>query len=330
MNSHAVALFKLLKDADGFLSGERIAKQLGISRSMIWKIINHWRTNGFKINALRNHGYAIAALPDMCIPEIISYYRHGTLIGNHIKHYSSLTSTNDYAVSHIQKPYAHGLVIIAEQQTKGRGRLGRHWVSPKGNIYCSIILQPKLPATESYLIMMATSTALCRALKKQFNINAQIKWPNDILINGKKCAGILLEYGVSGTTINYVIIGVGINVHTKPRHTATLAYPATSIAEAIKNNTGSSSLLKNEWRPALTAALLDELETSGILESATGKNNIYTEWKKRIIGIGSMITAATSDRTIRGVLCRVDIHGHVHIKTASGKTEIIASGDILL
>ena len=204
----------MLDNKEDFISGEEISKQLGISRTAIWKHINTLKENGYNIEAVNRKGYRLVENPD----DILNYANisHGLntkFVGNEIIHLNTINSTNTYAKT-IAEEKENGVVIISEEQTMGRGRIGRQWKSNKGEgIWMSIILKPNIKPTKAPFITLIAGASITKALNN-IGIDTKIKWPNDIIINNKKIAGILTELSSEIDMINYVVVGIGINVKT--------------------------------------------------------------------------------------------------------------------
>lgn len=208
-------LMLLLSKKGTFISGEELSKEYGVTRSAIWKQINVLRDMGYIIRSSPRLGYMIDKSPDLLIPEEIWSKNNLTVLGNKIYYYSVIGSTNEAAKKLAQEGTPHGTLLIAERQEKARGRMGRAWSSPHGGIWLSIILRPNLAPQEAPKLTMMTAVAVTEAIIEKTGINARIKWPNDILIDGEKACGILTEMSAEMDAVNYVIVGIGINVNNE-------------------------------------------------------------------------------------------------------------------
>ncbi|MBU5425261.1 biotin--[acetyl-CoA-carboxylase] ligase [Tissierella pigra] len=205
-------ILNMLKNGEDFISGEEISKEFHMTRAAIWKYINALKEDGYNIESVPSKGYKIISLPDILTLEEVEPYLDTSFIGRNIKYFDTIDSTNKKAKK-IAFDENEGTVVISEEQTEGKGRLGRHWVSPKGKgIWMSIILKPKVDPIKVSKITLLGAAAVHKALKNM-NIESQIKWPNDILIDGKKICGILTEMNCELNMINYVVMGIGINVN---------------------------------------------------------------------------------------------------------------------
>lgn len=234
-------VLKILEENKGKnISGEEIAKKLNISRTSIWKAINALRSEGYTINAVTNKGYSLATNTDFISKEGISLYLNNEYSKIDIYTYKLVSSTNDVAKTLALNGAKHGTVIISEEQSVGKGRLGRVFYSPANTgIYMSIILRPNLTAMDSVLITTSASVAICNAIQKVTGIECQIKWINDIYLNNKKVGGILTEASTNfeSGTIDYLILGIGLNFN-KPKE----SFPKeleTIASSLFSNNNGN-------------------------------------------------------------------------------------------
>jgi BirA family biotin operon repressor/biotin-[acetyl-CoA-carboxylase] ligase len=238
-------------------------------------------------------------------------------IGRRVIYLPSVSSTMDIARQEAKKGAAAGTVVIAGEQTGGRGRLKRSWLTPQGNIALSIILYPETKSLP-YLIMMA-SLAVCYSIESVAGVKALIKWPNDILIDGKKVCGILIENEVRGNKVAYSIVGIGINVALKVNDYAEVADTATSL----KSERG-----KDDLRIKLIRALLEELD-SLYVKLSDGKV-IYEAWRDRLATLGKPVKAQSGSQVIEGIAEAVDEDGALVIRQADGTVTKVVAGDVTL
>ena len=212
MNEKTNERISILK-LNTWVSGEVIAKKLNISRTAVWKYIQQLRRKGFTINAKPHLGYHLEKTPAGVTIEELSQQLNTTLFGIQLIHLDSVPSTNDYAKDLAKRNEAEGTIVFADEQIKGRGRKQRPWASPREGLWFSIILRPNIPPTEAMKVTMCAACAIAESIRKHTTLQASIKWPNDVLINNKKVCGILTELSAEIDTINYVIIGIGININ---------------------------------------------------------------------------------------------------------------------
>ena len=204
----------ILDSKDDFISGEELSKNLGVSRAAIWKHMKAIKEEGYNIESVNRKGYRLIEDPkDLLTHQSISHKLETKIMGNNIVHFETIDSTNDYAKK-VASQVSEGTVIISEEQTKGKGRMGRQWNSKsKEGIWMSIILKPKMIPQNAPFITLIAGASIAKALN-DLGVETTIKWPNDIIINNKKIAGILTELSAEIERINYIVLGIGINVKT--------------------------------------------------------------------------------------------------------------------
>lgn len=205
----------LLKNTEGFISGEEISKKFGVTRASIWKIINQLKEQGYAIESSTRKGYRLLTTPDVITKEELKSIINTKVIGKHIEYYDEVDSTNNEAKKLARNGAEDGTLVIANCQTKGKGRLGRSWLSPKDTgIWMSAILTPNIMPSQVSCMTLIAGLDMCKAIKKITGLNASIKWPNDIIIGSKKVCGILTEMSAEMQRINYIVVGIGVNVNT--------------------------------------------------------------------------------------------------------------------
>lgn len=207
-------IIKLLKENENnFISGEKISERLGITRAGIWKYMKAIKENGYEIESVSRRGYKLISSPDLLTIDEIKPNLNTKYIGKKVVYFDSIDSTNNEAKKLANLGEEEGTVVISEEQKMGRGRLGRHWISPKyKGIWMSLILRPDINPIHVSKVTQVAAASVCKALL-EMDIEALIKWPNDIVLNGKKVCGILTEMSGELNRVNYVIVGLGINVN---------------------------------------------------------------------------------------------------------------------
>ncbi len=304
---------------DGYVSGEELSRNLGVSRTAIWKHIERLRDSGYDILALPHLGYKLISTPDR-LTEIELKLGLGTkFIGQTMYSYDEIGSTNDIAIKLAEAGAKEGVVVIADSQIKGRGRLGRNWASPKGKgIYLSLILRPELTPGEIPKITLMAAVSVAKAVRDSSGLFALIKWPNDILINGKKISGILTEMSGETDKVHFVIIGIGINVNSKKDK---LPEGASSILEELGRNISRAELAKG---------LLKELEKNYLIFKE-GKADFIIEKCREFSGIlGKRVQASFKETVIEGCAVDIDTEGALIIRLDSGFNERVLAGDVVL
>ncbi len=213
IDAQILSWFRSAKESG--VSGAELSQKLGISRAAVWARIEELRAVGFEIEASPHEGYRLVSVPNaLFADDLLSRLQTVEIIGRDIKVFQETTSTNDVIEKLARDRVKEGTVIFAESQTKGRGRLGRQWISPPGKgLWFSILLRPQIQPVEAPKITIAAATSLIRAIRAVTGFNAEIKWANDIVVNGKKLAGILTEMSAELDRIHYVILGIGVDVN---------------------------------------------------------------------------------------------------------------------
>lgn len=243
----------MLKEADDHISGQQLCEQFQVSRTAVWKVINQLKEEGYQVEAVRNKGYRIIESPDVLTREELAVQIGDATrwAGQEIVCFTETDSTNVRARKLGENGAAHGTLVVAEQQTAGRGRRGRGWESPAGSsIYMSLLLRPEFLPNKAPMLTIVMAYSVATALREQTGLDFRIKWPNDIVLNGKKVVGILTEMSTEIEYINHVVIGVGINVNTE-------AFPEEICATATSIRRESGKI----WRRAeLIAAILRQFE----------------------------------------------------------------------
>ena len=304
-----------------FLSGEKLSKSLSLSRAAVWKNIKKLQSLGYKIESRPKSGYKLHKNVNLLFPWEISDGLQTDIIGRKIYYFEKIDSTQNFALELAQKPHENGSLVIAKRQTHGRGRLNRKWVSPKGGIWMSILLRPNFEPAYTSLFPMATSLALAVSIEKTLDIQTELKWPNDVTINGKKVAGILIDASVESNKIDYLIIGIGINFKINPG----------MISKSIKQkNYGITTLTHKDQSVSpveLIQQFLLELENTynKVLAGTTG--TIQKEWIKKSSTIGKNVTVTTTTGTLKGKVTGIDKTGAL-LLSSKGKVQRILAGDI--
>ncbi len=308
-------IISLLKEHE-WISGEQIAHNLQISRTAVWKHIQQLKKKGYKITAKSNKGYHLLEQIESITVEEIKHQLQTKSIGKNVIHLPSVSSTNNYAKTLAKENATEGTIVIANRQTGGRGRKKRPWTSPKGGLWFSIILRPNIPPTEAMKVTMCAACALTEAIKKETNLNPSIKWPNDILINDKKLCGILTELSAEIDTINFLIIGIGVNANN--RIPENINHIATSLKKELQKKVNALSLF---------IQILESFERFYTILINENDEIIQKTWISYSSTIGSNIQVKTEKGELRGKAIGLDKQGELIIKTPQGEKRII-TGDI--
>lgn len=308
-----------LKTAREPLSGEKLAAAAGVSRAAVWKRINRLKALGYVIAGEPRKGYRLLAVPDKLLPgEILPGLATRRLRGP-VHHFDLLASTNDLAKELGAQGAPEGALVVAEAQSAGRGRLGRSWDSPPGvGLYVSLLLRPPLPPEEMPQITLTAAVAGVRALRRAAGLTTEIKWPNDLLLHGKKAGGILTEMETESDRIRYLVLGWGLNVNN-PDFPPELASTATSLHLA----TG-----RTFSRVAILRAWLEDLEALYDRFLAGDFPRILQEWKQHAVTLGREVEVLQGTRRLRGQAVDVDADGSLLLKQPSGGIIRVTSGEI--
>lgn len=315
-------ILKILRDkAPEPVSGEELAKQLGITRTAIWKHIQTLKKEGYGIEAYTKKGYALTSVPDKLLPSEIMAHLHTRFVGRAICYEESVTSSNEVLKKLADKNAANGTVCVAEEQTGGKGRLARGWFSPKGKgLWFSLLLKPSFLPQEAPKMTLLSAVAVVRAIREVCQVEARIKWPNDVLLNGKKLVGILTEMSAEFGHINYLVVGIGINVCVPHDMVPEELRPAAiSIADAAEGKVD---------RVALLAKVLDYLEYYYDIACREGFGPILDQWRDYSITLGKQVKVIAPDKTYVGTALDIDETGALQVKKEDGTVETVLAGDV--
>lgn len=227
-------ILKMLRETEDYLSGQQLCDRFQVSRTAIWKVVNQLKEDGYGIEAVRNKGYRIVEYPDLVTEEEIASHLTTRWAGQNLEYYDVTDSTNTRAKNLGENGSVHGTLVVAEQQDAGKGRRGKSWSSPPGtSIYMTILLRPKIEPSKAPMLTLVMAYSVAEAIREKEQITAKIKWPNDLVLNKKKICGILTEMSAEVDYINYVVIGVGINVNMQ-----TFPEEITRTATSLRIETG--------------------------------------------------------------------------------------------
>jgi BirA family transcriptional regulator, biotin operon repressor / biotin---[acetyl-CoA-carboxylase] ligase len=310
----------LRKKHSGFMSGEEISSAMGFSRASVWKYINKLRDEGYDIEASTHLGYRLISSPDKLYGyEIASGITTRAFGRKEIYHHETIPSTNDSAYAIAEGGAAEGALVIAESQTRGKGRMGREWVSPKGGgIYMSLVLRPDAETDEIPAITLIASSAIARALKKICRIDVGVKWPNDVLVDGKKLCGILTEIKAQTDRVEFLVLGIGLNVNTPADK---LPPEGTSLKELLGREVNRLDLAKR---------ILAEFEDVYSVFSRKGFRALRKECKKLSSVLGKRVKIEEHRRLITGLAVDIDEKGALIIEDSKGTHQRVFSGDVVL
>lgn len=311
----------LRKAAGRYVSGASLAQKLSVSRTAIWKHICALREEGYTIDSKSKSGYCLISSPDLLAPGEINALLKTKTFGHTIKYYKTIDSTNKAAKELVQRSGAEeGTIILSEEQNDGKGRLSRIWFSPsQKGLWFSVILHPPFLPQEAPKCTLMAATAVCRAIIRVTGVKAGIKWPNDILYKGKKLVGILTEMNAEMDCINYIVIGMGINVNIKSED---MPEDIRATATSLQQITGEKISRIN-----LFCSILQELEKEYENVKIKGFAPTIKEWKKYNITLGEKVKVIGINNTFYGKAADIDDYGALLIDTG-GKIERVLAGDV--
>lgn len=316
-------LTTFLAAGDSFVSGGSLSEGLQISRTAVWKHIRALEQMGFRFESVHGTGYRLLEIPDLVMEPLLAPNLPPTAtLGRKIHWYPSMESTNGMAMKLALQDVAHGSIVTALEQTGGRGRRGRTWFSPQGGLWLSIILQQPFPLRIAPELTLLTSVAVKRALALEVGVQAKIKWPNDILLEGKKICGILAEIRADGEQVEHAVVGIGINTNIQA---ADFPRDITERASSVQALSG-----RRVSHIRLLTRLLTEFESLfHELTLGHGFANISDEWRESSHTLGKEIQVQTPTGLVVGFAERIDDHGVLYVRQANGEVMEIQSGEIL-
>lgn len=308
-----------------YLSGQDLSDVLKISRVAVWKHVKKIRALGYTVESKQKRGYRFMKTTRQLLPWEVSSKLRTNYIGKRIYYFEETDSTQNFALQIAQNKKENGTIIIAQKQTHGKGRLNRKWISPKGGIWFSIILQPNFTIEESVLLPIVTAISLSNAIQKSLKIKTNVKWPNDITLNRKKVAGIIIDASFQSNYIENIIIGVGINYKIKSKE-------LEKKIIGTPNFYGVDSLLNESqnYHPiTLVKDFIHQLEKK-IDELSNGKKSkIIKEWTKNSETINKKVIINTTNGKISGTAKKIDSNGALILKTRHGNERILV-GDVTI
>lgn len=311
-------ILDFLKRKPEYISGDQISHRLGITRQALWKHIQALKDSGYDIVAVPHLGYKLVSAPDRLLPEEVSWNLNTGFIGREIRYFESIPSTMDLATDLGSRGFPEGTLVLAEAQTKGRGRLARAWISPKHKgIYLSLILRPKIPPGLSPLLTLLAAVSICEAISVIAGLEARIKWPNDIFIHQKKVGGILTELSAETDEVRFVVVGIGLNVNNDKK---ALPEGATSLKEQKKEGISRIELLRE---------ILRRTEDNYLKFQKTGGEFIIDRWRQYSLTLGKRIKVSCNNERVEGHALDIDKDGGLLIRNDAGLVQKVMSGDVV-
>ena len=316
-------LLRILREAGDYVSGQRLCEQFGVSRTAVWKVMNQLKEEGYEIESVKNKGYRIREIPDVLTAQELKSRLRTRWMGRNCIYLECVDSTNTEAKRLAGQGALEGTLVLAEEQTGGKGRLGRNWSAARGeNVMMTLLLRPKIRPEHASMLTLLMAMAAVRSIRKETGLEAGIKWPNDVVAHGKKLCGILTEMGTEINSINYVVIGIGINVNQE------------QFPEEIRETAGSLylELGKRIPRAELAAGVLEELER--LYETFLQTEDLsalYEEYNGFCVHSGQevRVTMPLKDLEVcRGIAEGINEKGELAVRKADGSVEYVYAGEV--
>jgi BirA family biotin operon repressor/biotin-[acetyl-CoA-carboxylase] ligase len=318
---HKREILERLRNGDP-VSGEELGRAIGISRTAVWKHINELKSEGYVIDSVPSKGYHFVSAPDALLPEEIRAGLKTRIMGREVAYQKETTSTQEIAKALAAQGVVEGTIAIAEIQSGGRGRIGRQWSSPQGGVYFSMVLRPDMKPSEALRLPLVAGVAVAQAIKRNTKLAPKLKWPNDVMIRDRKVGGILTEMSAEMDRLDWVIVGIGLNVNTSHESFAEeVEGIATSLMEA-----GGKSIP----RVKLLQDILFEFESlyGDLLKS--GFEPIRSRWKALSNTIGANVVVSMPTEKVTGTAVDIDSDGALILKKENGSLEKIIAGVVSL
>lgn len=322
MSEKAFEVLAMLEDREKPLSGEEIAEGVELHPAELEPLFEELEKFGYKIDS--SDGYLLKERSPYILPYELRRHLRTRFIGQKALHHDVVPSTLNIAMEladNVDPASLHGLVVLAEEQTGGKGRMNREWHSPRGGIWATIILKPeKIPVDRLFMIIMAGSVAIARAIRRELGIGALIKWPNDIFIGSKKVAGLLQKNSLDEDDVNYVLLGFGLNVNVDVND-----FPAAVRPIAVSLDEEAGETLD---RNRIMARVLKEFELRFLQLEEGEYDTILQEWKSICLSMKRRVQIKTFRKTVRGEAVGIDRNGALLVRKDNGVIEKVFAGDI--
>lgn len=307
-----------LRENGEFVSGEELSEQLHVSRTAVWKSIHSLREEGYGIESATNRGYRLGSCPDRYSAAEIGAGLETEFLGRSVFCYNSIDSTNEEAKRQALTGVPNGSLFVAEQQTGGKGRLGRSWASPTGTgLWFTVLLRPGILPLRVSVTTLLAGLAVARAIRTFSGCDAKIKWPNDIVIGSKKVCGILTEMTAEVDRIEFVVVGIGVNVNN------------TAFPEVIRDK--ATSLRLESGKPFRRVTLLQEIliqfETL-LKQNAESDPAFWEEYKEACVSIGRPVKFTRRGVPVKGTAVDVSSQGELIVELPDGTRETITAGEV--
>jgi len=312
-------ILKMLRETDGYVSGQELCNKFGVSRTAVWKAINQLKENGYEIEAVQNKGYHLLSAPDVMDKTELESIHATEWAGCEIYYFDNIDSTNTKAKELAEEGHPSGTLVVADRQTAGKGRRGRSWESPSGiGIFMTLMLKPAINPNNASMLTLVAAMATTRAIRRVTGVPAMIKWPNDIVMNGKKVCGILTEMSAQFDYINHIVIGIGINVHNE------------EFPEEIAQTASSLYLESGQHihRASLIEAFLEEFEDVYAEYLKTeDMEGLQKEYDTMLVNRGRQVRVLDPKEPFEGKAMGITKKGELIVDTWESR-KLVSSGEV--
>ncbi len=309
-----------LRGAEEFVSGQQLCEEFGVSRTAVWKAINQLKEEGYEIEAVHNKGYRLLGWPDIISEEEVKSRLHTDWAGCEVKYFDTLDSTNICAKRMAEEGAPNGTLVIADKQTAGRGRRGRAWETPKGTaIAMTLLMRPNLRPEKASMLTLVMGMAVTKAVNELYDLNCQIKWPNDVVLEGKKICGILVEMSAEMNAIHYLVIGCGINANMT-EFPEELKERGISLRMITGHEVDRAQIIQRslEWLEKYYKKFEETNDMSGLME----------EYNQMLVNIGSEVCVLDPCGEYRGKALGINNAGELLVEKEDGTTENVYAGEV--
>lgn len=313
-------ILEALRSSSGYVSGQELCERFGVTRTAIWKVMNQLKEDGYEIEAVSNKGYRIVGIPDSVSQIEISSILNTTWAGSQVVYLETVDSTNNYARKLAESGVPHGTLVVADAQDGGKGRRGKVWNTPaRTSIAMTLIIRPELEPSNASMLTLVMGLAIAKAVRDMLSLEAMIKWPNDIVVHGKKICGILTEMSAEMEAVNYLVIGAGINVNLE------------IIPEEIKDIATSLSIESGHQihRAQLIRCCLEYFEDCYAKFMKTQDFSLLIrEYNDILINKDSSVKVMEPNNAYTGISRGINNRGELLVTEDSGEEKCVFAGEV--
>ena len=320
MESNKTKILKILRNTDGYLSGQELCEQLGISRTAVWKYMKQLKEEGYEIQSVQNKGYCLMEVPDVLGESEIKSRMETQWVGQRVYFYEEIDSTNTQAKRLAEEDAPSGTLVVSDCQVKGKGRRGRVWTSPKGEaIYMTILLRPQIRPDRASMVTLVMGLSVVQAIRNVLGLETSIKWPNDVVLNRKKLVGILTEMSAQMDYIEYLVIGTGINANM------------TEFSEELEDK--ATSLRMEMGRPVNRAALIAESmkcfeKNYEIFEKTQDLSGLMEDYQAVLANLNQPVRVLEPGHEYSGIARGINEKGELLVEREDGTVTAVYSGEV--